>query len=119
MEKVKLPKEVAEAIERLRNEGASVHEIVYDYASGNVLYSQYNKLADFASDNFDTLLKALVNGYEVEMTPEEKVREYYDRWKFQADADLCIEERVIAERSMNVIKCTLDNLGIKIEGVNA
>ncbi|MEC2215100.1 hypothetical protein [Bacillus velezensis] len=60
-----------------------------------------------------TLAAALVNGYEVEKTPEEKVREYFEKlW-----ADYCDTNEI--EIAKETIINTLDLLGIKIEGVNA
>ncbi|OJT65468.1 hypothetical protein BFP49_09485 [Bacillus licheniformis] len=56
-----------------------------------------------------TIVAALINGYEVEKTPEEKVREYYESHGGSPSA----EERKAAIRE------TLYKLGIKIEGVNA
>ncbi|MGO4897543.1 hypothetical protein ACG2QI_23025 [Bacillus sp. GM2] len=56
-----------------------------------------------------TLAAALINGYEVEKTPEEKVREFYESHGGSPSA----EERKAAIRE------TLYKLGIKIEGVNA
>ena len=56
-----------------------------------------------------TLAAALINGYEVEKTPEEKVREFYESHGGSPSA----EERKAAIRE------TLYKLGIKIEGVNS
>jgi hypothetical protein len=63
----------------------------------------------------DDFIAALYIGYEVELTPEEKVKAYYDELRkgfghcsFQPDD----------YRSMGA-KTTLELLGIKIEGVNA
>ncbi|MCI4129410.1 hypothetical protein [Bacillus haynesii] len=56
-----------------------------------------------------TLAAALINGYEVEKTPEEKVREFYESHGGSPSA----MERKAAIRE------TLYKLGIKIEGVNA
>jgi len=97
--KVTLPKEVAEAIERYRIRGASNKSIVSDVVN------------DFADDSLisfdlDELLIALVNGYEVEKSPEEKVREYYEGFS-------------IGTTSRIAIKQTLNLLGIKIKEVNA
>ncbi|MED5047600.1 hypothetical protein P9738_13160 [Bacillus siamensis] len=66
-----------------------------------------------------TLAAALINGYEVEATPEGRVREYY--------ADLQEKERAAQSRGVIFsLECeregvinTLNLLGIKIEGVNA
>ncbi|MEC0718978.1 hypothetical protein P8882_01655 [Bacillus haynesii] len=56
-----------------------------------------------------TLAAALINGYEVEKTPEEKVREYYESYGGSPSA---------MERK-EAVQDTLDLLGIEIEGVNA
>ncbi|WP_337819282.1 hypothetical protein KY997_23930 [Bacillus paralicheniformis] len=65
-----------------------------------------------------TLASALINGYEVEKTPEEKVREFYD--SFECDSRIYPSETYHrCEMSRRVIERTLDCLGMKIEGVNA
>jgi len=56
-----------------------------------------------------TIAAALINGYEVEKTPEEKVREYYESYGGSPSAMEWKE----------AVQDTLDLLGIKIEGVNA
>ncbi|MED0799379.1 hypothetical protein P4T18_18380 [Bacillus inaquosorum] len=65
-----------------------------------------------------TLAAALVNGYEVEKTPEEKVRDFYESFNtgfgtFHSETHFRYEEY------QRVIKSTLNFLGIEIEGVNA
>ncbi|MFD3198869.1 hypothetical protein [Bacillus sp. LR_5] len=65
-----------------------------------------------------TLAAALVNGYEVEKTPEEKVRDFYESFNtgfgtFHSETHFRFEEY------QRVIKTTLNFLGIKIDGVNA
>jgi hypothetical protein len=62
------------------------------------------------SISHDDFILALYNGYEVEQTPEEKVREYYGKLNQHHDCDW---------REAMHIKKTLNLLGIKIEGVNA
>lgn len=110
MDKVKLPKQVAESIEKLRSHDFEVtnHDIIYAFAASKS--NEYPALVEFASNdrNFDTLLKALVNGYEVEQTPEDKVREFY-------------QDRLNAEdhSQVNGILFTLNAFGKKIEGVNS
>lgn len=69
-----------------------------------------------------TLAAALINGYEVEKTPEEKVREYYEeaqrRCKARSETGDIEGLWYNAGRGYGVVD-TLDILGIKIEGVNA
>ncbi|MCY9132800.1 hypothetical protein MOF07_19390 [Bacillus spizizenii] len=119
-----ITKEQAEAIEK----GINVYEH-QGLTRGPVLYSRLILdhsdvldrktgpwIAEFACLNdmiLETLAAALVNGYEVEKAPEEKVREYYDKlW-----ADYCDTNDI--EIAKETIINTLDLLGIKIEGVNA
>jgi len=65
-----------------------------------------------------TLAAALINGYEVEKTPEESVREFYD--SFECGPRMYPAEMSFRnEEYRRIIKCTLNRLGIKIEGVNA
>lgn len=65
-----------------------------------------------------TLASALINGYEVEKTPEESVREFYD--SFECGPRMYPAEMSFRnEEYRRIIKCTLNRLGIKIEGVNA
>ncbi|WGD77715.1 hypothetical protein P5643_13950 [Bacillus subtilis] len=66
-----------------------------------------------------TLAAALVNGYEVEKTPEEKVREYFESlWSDYCNSDDPFIE-VACESARAAVNETLNLLGIKIEGVNA
>ena len=65
-----------------------------------------------------TLAAALVNGYEVKKTPEEKLREYYESlWSDYCDSDDPFIE-VACESARAAVKETLNLLGIEIEGVN-
>ncbi|URO01734.1 hypothetical protein 268TH002_37 [Bacillus phage 268TH002] len=69
-----------------------------------------------------TLAAALVNGYEVEKTPEEKVREYYEKTKRTRDERHLagdIEGKRFHDGTLVGVCNTLDYTGIKIEGVNA
>ena len=115
-EKVHLPKEVVKAIEMAK----------FHYVS-NVLTDPtlLRKHADKGSPSCEIILRewgteetrlrylsAIVNGYQVEETPEEKVREYYEHFN-QPFAERFMESE------QHVIAKTLNLLGIKIEGVNA
>lgn len=123
-EKVKLPRGVAGAIETIRKSNMSEHGLYdIDWLESDIDDNDQIRIAkdsiciyiESSTDQFDpkhpliNYYKALVNGYEVEETPEEKVRYWYENpdihnynpnsWKMG-------------------IKVTLDALGIKIEGVN-
>lgn len=112
MEKVKLPREVAEAIESLRSMDFKLTNWDIVYAFANSKSGEYPALIEFANKEFDTFLQALVNGYEVDESPEDKLREYYNFCKMS-----CVGET--EANIMTAIERTLNLLNIKIEGVNA
>jgi hypothetical protein len=107
MDKVKLPKSVFDQFE-------------FEKAKGNWWKERIAKrflkfqLQD-CSLSFDVVMTALLHGYDVEETPEDKVREYYNSGKRgvfneEWDADGY-------QRSLGVVE-TLRLLNIKIEGIN-
>lgn len=104
-EKVKLPKEVARAIQGQVNDDWTTIQIMRQAVRKEMMTVQNEPICEFANSDsgLETLMNALVNGFEVEETPEEKVREYYAHNNGEA---------------RNIIKITLNMLNIKIEGVN-
>ncbi|MCY7954718.1 hypothetical protein MOB72_08120 [Bacillus licheniformis] len=66
-----------------------------------------------------TLAAALINGYEVDKTPEEKVREYYEDLCDEFDRAYWSSDELKYLCKKQAVRETLDKLGIKIEGVNA
>lgn len=124
MTKVKLPREVAQAIEDLRKDGMSNFNIMYQ-AQGAVVTNSYLTIRKWAFDfpgegSPDLLMQALVNGYEVEKTPEDRVREYFEILKrrevyAEENGHLTAQHR----QGRLSVAITLDILGIKIKGVNA
>lgn len=67
-----------------------------------------------------SLAAALINGYEIVMTPEEKVRAYYEyNYAEHEKSKPFSDEDYYTAGVSNGIRQTLDHLGIKIEGVNA
>lgn len=121
-EKVTIPAEVADAIEYFRNRGVglpawsneSIIDLVINSAAPN------KKTDALRSIPFDTLLSALVNGYEREQTEEERahaaIRKLYVRHALGSDG---YEATLLSKAHADGVKFTLDTLGIKIEGVNA
>lgn len=107
MTRVKMPKNVAQEIVRLRNDGRSNADV----------YAQITEVPISPAERTvsrSSLMEALVNGYEVERTPHEELREYYESlnttgWPSDAYVD---------SGRRNGIKETLRILGIKVEGVN-
>jgi len=123
--KVTVTKEVAEAIEDSRGLRMSNFNIMRQ-AHGAVVSPTYLTLKRWAfgggGGSSDLLMQALVNGYTVSKTPEEKVREYYDRCREKRD-QAEMDDRSFAAEHLDGqaigASITLDILGIKIEGVNA
>jgi hypothetical protein len=124
MEKVILTKEQAEAIEELKE--------VWDYTTEkNRNYRLIEeKLSDgeWLSPSFEAaneipdkdFIAALHYGYEVEKSPEEKVRKYYFETSQRFfDAPVNSTDKTFYDGMEIGIKRTLNRLGIKIEGVNA
>ena len=67
-----------------------------------------------------TIAAALINGYEVEKTPEEKVREYYAaNYQRHEQSMPRSKDDFYTSGVAEGVRNTLDCLGIKIEGVNA
>ena len=110
MNEIKKPvitKEQVEAIQLLRSKDNDWTDCdILEYHATSQWSNEYTPLNSLYTD---ILAAALINGYEVEKTPEEKVREYYESHGGSPSA----EERKAAIRE------TLYKLGIKIEGVNA
>lgn len=94
-----IPREVANEIERMREEGSTDFGIVEQAISDDIL-------CEYSYREPHRLLVAITHGYTVEQSPEEKVREYYEQDETNAYQETAIRQ-------------TLDLLGIKITGVNA
>lgn len=108
---VTLPRNVGKAIENLRSKGST--KSLFNYPN-IILHSKtssdYKSIAEFIQFNdktFGMYFEALVNGYELEASPEEQIKALYLNNK---------EYGLRAEAK--TIRNVLNILGIKIEGVN-
>lgn len=116
--KVKLPKEVAKAVEHVKESQSDREQIIKFHCSDFVWTGLCEPLNH---TKLDTLIRALYIGYEVEETPEEKVRELYENAKI---AEKKCRERAdgmevnFYQGKMEGMKQTLDAYGYKIKGVN-
>lgn len=133
MTKVVLPKEVAEAIEYLRGEGTSNYSIlrraegaVFSKSELTILTLKRWAFEKGAAGTSDLLMSALVNGYEVEQTLEdkalEKFRSHAQIVDFYEGKRLDYSEKMQERYSSGYIagvKDFADTFGIQIEGVNA
>ena len=112
--KVRLPRDVAEALDYAREK--------LNWSHANILVRTCRRdwespemapIDDFCTTDNKALViaEALVNGYEIEETPEDKVREYYkDQIRYYNDH---------RDSTGQAILKILNILNIKIEGVNA
>ncbi|MNW38928.1 hypothetical protein D3C74_160080 [compost metagenome] len=75
--KVELPKEVAEAIESYRHEGHDNDYIIKCLTRNtrDTAFKRLGTLFSYCDQNGHLLISALVNGYTVEQTPEERLQE--------------------------------------------
>lgn len=112
--KPEITKEQAEAITYLRGLGRDDEYILRNHREYIMNCAVLNKLS------LVSLAAALINGYEIVMTPEEKVRAYYkaNYAKHEKSKPFSGEDHYTTGVSQG-IKRTLEHLGIKIEGVNA
>lgn len=118
MKKPEITKEQAEAIEFLRNyytNGQILDQFIMN-GIGNILGHDCGSLSDLEPIE---LASALINGYEIVMTPEEKIRDYYESNYVKHEKSKPFSGEVHYTTGVSQgIKRTLEHLGIKIEGVN-
>jgi hypothetical protein len=79
MAKVQLPRNIAEALESAKTNGGAEHVIYVLFSETNY----YTGDAVVALNDFDkmTLVSALVNGYKVAESPEDRLRRCYESHK--------------------------------------
>lgn len=119
--KPEITKEQAEAIEFLRKhyDDRGILELYAEDTIGHV-HQMYGHdcgcvydldLIDFAA--------ALINGYEIEKSPEQKVRDYYEsNYAKHEKSKPFSDDDYYTTGVSNGIRQTLDLLGIEIDGVN-
>lgn len=116
-EKVILPANIAAALKE--NEGDA---ILYDVEGMAISgFGSIEKLYRFYKENPRKYFEALVNGYQVEKSKEDHVRDYFNRIKelertAHEQADHENESDFLSEQTGVIM--VLNLLGIKIEGVN-
>jgi hypothetical protein len=117
--KVVLPREVAEAIENVRKRLGWTDEVILHKTYTNGWEAEWTEVLNANGDENKAFLiaQALVNGYEIEKSPEEKVREYYEFWSEKL-TDRDYELRIEAREKLNGMIFVLNAYDIKIEGVN-
>ncbi|MDR4318734.1 Protein of uncharacterised function (DUF1642) [Niallia circulans] len=119
-----LPREVANAIESLRNEGRDNYSIIR-IIFGTPKSQLETDIQSFAYEisgkkNVDLLMSALINGYEVEQSPEDKLREYYDKLSDEMNTlPAASHSWLIRHAERDGIHKAIQILGITIDGINS
>jgi len=121
MTKVKVSREVAEAIEfQLERKRGDIDDLIARHAGHKNGFGKfYARSAILDEMSVSQFASALINGYEVEETPEEK---WSRRYKQTVDclAFLIADDvRDLLEKEKWVIEEMAKDFGLKIEGVNA
>lgn len=123
MDKVKVSREVAEALDDLfsrKNDNYSNDEILKKHfnALHGDRWSGGNK--DYLNElSMSEMAQAMFVGYEVEQTPEEQIIQYVLDRQNAIRTYKALDVQLKAEGKIEGVKFALDTLGIKIEGVNA
>ena len=116
--KIVVPKQVADAIAHYVALADSKTEALTDILRFGYEAANSEIILRHFEHDYDELMEALICGYEVEKTPEEKVAEYYaDSAKLYRDSAFEDDRRFYLGKMLGV-KSTLDKLGIRIEWVN-
>jgi hypothetical protein len=118
MEKVKLPRDVAWAIEKM-----DLFEVAKSIAQKHdpENWPERDTVFKYAHDHPDqmrNLFMAMANGWETELAPEEAVKEYYKIISERSSRESDPTTMMNFEFEAAGIIATLNKLGIKIEGVN-
>ena len=108
MEKVKVNKEVFDALENfIEGYDKRLHlalEVIYKQKG---FYSK--EYLALNSLSVDEICKCLIIGYELEETPEEELARYYNMES----------ENIMDDVFNSGIRCALNTLGIQIKGINS
>lgn len=124
-EKVKLPKKVANAMDALdlKTEDSA------KWAFFNISTLEKEHLEPYAitiknyfHPHYFSLAQAMINGYEAELTPEEKLLEKIQEWRRLRDEHGDASQVIAYDRYGHYLwsaHAIFDILGIKVEGVNS
>ena len=119
--KVKVSKEVAEAIEALRSgiEDYGYWRSIRQFEEKDDVDIRFVKTRDYFNEDLSLFMRAMFGDYEIEQTPAEKVAEYYAKAKRASEELPEKQARFIAEARVQTIEFVTKAYGLKIEGVNA
>ncbi|SDX64459.1 hypothetical protein [Salimicrobium album] len=117
MNKVTLTKQQAEALQSMLRDGCEKENVIKFLAREDKFVSEVHE----PLNNMPILeiAAAIINGYDVEQTPEEKLKDYYDEHNIDnfINDDFSGPINVAKGRRDGILK-TLAVLDIEIEGIN-
>jgi len=122
-EKMKISKQLAKSFEDIEYNSSrdQLYDLSFIASQANSGWDSCKIVMSFVQGvGRAKYFELLVNGYDVELTPEEKVREYFSETHSEyldAPTDTLVEQRFCGR--IDGILETLHLLGITIEGVNA
>jgi len=114
-EKLKVSREVADVLDGLNRKDLNTDTWLKMHSEGEWVSAKCKPLNTLSLEEF---ARALINGYEVEMTPHEQIAKAYDKARrgrngSTDDATYCRHSGV-----MIGIRTALDALNITVKGVN-
>lgn len=121
---VTIPREISGTIEYLRSKGANNETMIRSFL-GDLVDERYSlsvcEIMRIQAFPFDTLLSAVINGYEVELTEEERLeaarRNILAAYEAHRETRGQYETSESDQAYADGISDTLDWLGIEIKGV--
>jgi len=119
-EKVILDRDIIQSIEAVRRRHNTDDSVFNEIVETKVSEYHTEILRHHFRGCYSILMKALINGYTPEKTPEENVRDYYNFLSTEArNTEKSEDQRKSVDDERAGLRMTLKLLGIEIEGVNA
>ncbi|MDQ0245245.1 adenine C2-methylase RlmN of 23S rRNA A2503 and tRNA A37 [Bacillus fengqiuensis] len=109
MDKIKLPMDVAKALEQIMEEygkgWSKNYPVMGKAVKKNKPYTTIVNFVKAKGENYELLQEATFNGFEYDATPKERLREYYN----------ALEDNEVHK---NIVKDVLNILRTKVKGIN-
>lgn len=118
VKKIKVSREVVHAIECVKRECYGFDSAINIHIKNGWTSEEKLALRKLSTEEFAT---ALIVGYEVEMTPHEKIAKEYADAEQERLAGLDAEDTCLIYQNLGIemgIEFTLNALGVVVEGVN-
>ena len=114
-EKLKVSRAIADAIEYVKTLN-SINEILINHAIAD---DAWVRKAEAVNDlSIGELATALLVGYEVDMTPRERIAYEYNYHQKRAKEEKSGREKWVGKGYVRGVQRTLKNLNITVKGVN-